>query len=157
MVLAFAHWVAFAVKYCWVPYKPVGSRLASVTFLYWFAAEATVGAVDEGVGAGAGAAGFVALGEGLALGFGAAVVVTGTAATIVDVVTLGLTTDAVPTLVTSRLPALESPCAVLGTALKPPYVAAAAVPTGVTTAAVTTAATVTGFALALRCAPMNFC
>src|SRR5579883_1970675 len=67
MVLAFAHWVAFAVKYCWVPYKPVGSRLASVTFLYWFAAEATVGAVDEGVGAGAGAAGFVALGEGLAL------------------------------------------------------------------------------------------
>jgi hypothetical protein len=161
MVFAFAHCALVGVKYCWPPYRPVGSRTVRVTFWYGSAfAGATVGLA---LAAGAEEAEWdgEALAEGDA-GAEALAVAVGEADAL-GVATLRVRRRGVA--FAARLAAVlalvasdpADRCWSLDVEPKPPYVAAAAVPAGTTMAAVTTAAKAVGLVLGLRCAPMKLC
>ena len=166
IVFALAHCAPFGVKYCCEPYKPVGSRLAIVTFAYGSA--------------------FVGLGDAVALALAllAALAVAGFDAAADGVADAGAETDAdtkgftaifgpmsgaelrVARRTDERAAANAAECAFpdcapavppLDDKLRTPYDAAAAVLVGTTIAAVTTAANAVGLALGLRCAPMKLC
>jgi hypothetical protein len=94
------------VKYCCVPYRPVGSRLARVTFLY---------------GSGLAVAVAVGVGFGLGAAFVDVVVVGGVlmGADATTTVAFGGALGVIETFVTRRFPMEDSPWAVLGTALNP--------------------------------------
>lgn len=174
MVFALAHCALFGVKCCCEPYKPVGSRLAIVTFAYG-SAFGVDGAVELALlvgpalapvpapelvfllalGEGDGAAGAFAEADGLA-----------PSDAIVEALATGAETS-VTLRVDKRVAAADAECVFFASTPaaaapappaeepKAPYEAAAAVPVGTTIAAVTTAAKAVGLVLGLRCAPMK--